>query len=144
MTDMYEWQAVVQSSTATGASVATATMDFASMRFRRDVTIEEVGRRLREAKWFAASLPCVVCGRALRNVFEAENQPSGGVAFSSVGHYGSTVFDPTWGMMGDRKHIEINICDACFMVACERGQILLLESSSQRPSVSASLYVLDE
>lgn len=137
--DMYEWPAEPISN-ATTASTATATLapfDFRLMR--RDLTHDEVGRRLREANWFAASLPCIVCGTGLLNVFEAENQPSGGVAFASSGHY-APVFDPDWSMTGARKHIEINICDACFTVAVERSRVLLLEASHHRSAIAVSLY----
>jgi hypothetical protein len=66
------------------------------------------------------ALPCVVCGIYLRNVWdEAENQPKDGLAFSSRGHYGSTVFDPM-----DGTFIELNICDKCLIEAGERGRVL--------------------
>ena len=69
-------------------SVTTATLDFG------EVTLDEIGQRLRG--WMAASLPCVVCRRALQGVFggDSGNQPSGGLAFMSQGHYGSTIYDP--------------------------------------------------
>jgi hypothetical protein len=65
-------------------------------------------------------LPCIVCGKALRNTFEdAENQPDGGTAFQTHGHYGSTVFDPM-----DGEYIEINVCDACLRSAASQQRVL--------------------
>lgn len=73
------------------------------------------------------ALPCVVCGTTLRNVSEGvENQPDGGVAFSSPGHYGSSVFDPMDGCF-----IELNLCDPCLVEAGEKGRVLL--GRRQRP-----------
>lgn len=67
------------------------------------------------------ALPCIACGTALRNVdpHEIENQPEEGVAFSSPGHYGSTVFDPM-----DGTFLEINVCDPCLVKAGEQGRVL--------------------
>ena len=42
------------------------------------------------------------------------NQPYGGLAFQSEGHYGSTVFDPM-----DGTYLEVNICDECLLRASE-------------------------
>lgn len=55
---------------------------------------------------------CIVCRKTLPNIMEDGNQPSGGVAFSSPGHYGSGVFDPM-----DGSCIEINVCDECLLKA---------------------------
>lgn len=65
------------------------------------------------------ALPCIVCGRALKNVWQdADNQPSDAVAFTSPGHYGSTVFDPM-----DGSFLEFNICDFCLVRAGEQGRV---------------------
>lgn len=67
------------------------------------------------------ALPCIVCGRELRNVWgsidgeEFNNQPSGGLAFSTHGHYGSTVFDPGHAYV----RMEISVCDACIQESAE-------------------------
>jgi hypothetical protein len=57
-----------------------------------------------------AVLPCLACGARLLNVdcTECDNQPLDGVEFTSLGHYGSTVFDPM-----DGSRLVINVCDAC-------------------------------
>ena len=66
------------------------------------------------------ALPCIVCGKTLKNVWEtAENQPDSGVAFTSPGNYGSTVFDPV--LTGE--FIEISVCDECLVRAGEQGRI---------------------
>lgn len=63
---------------------------------------------------------CIICGRTLENVGNADmNQPSGGTAFTSQGHYGSTVFDPM-----DGTFLEINICDDDLRAAAKKGQVL--------------------
>lgn len=70
------------------------------------------------AEW---GLPCVVCGKELRNVAPdiTTNQPSEGLCFWTHGTYGSTVFDPF-----DGTYIEINICDECVVEAGEQGRVL--------------------
>lgn len=66
------------------------------------------------------ALPCIVCGQALQNVIDdAQNQPNDGLAFTTNGHYGSTVFDPM-----DGTAIEINVCDDCIRVAGREGRVL--------------------
>ncbi len=64
---------------------------------------------------------CIACGRELESVFPDDspasiNQPAHGLAFSTHGHYGSTVFDP-----GDGSRLEINVCDPCVKDAIEVG-----------------------
>jgi len=66
------------------------------------------------------ALSCIVCDKGLSNVFpDVENQPSGGVHFSSYGNYGSTVFDEV-----DGSYLEINICDDCMKRASEQGKVM--------------------
>lgn len=62
-------------------------------------------------------LPCIVCDKPLENVMSDVdgNQPYGGTAFTSHGHYGSTVFDCDGG------YLEINICAECSIK--KRGSI---------------------
>ena len=67
------------------------------------------------------ALPCIVCGNALPNVSDdATNQPSGGTAFMTHGHYGSTAFDPM-----DGNFLELNVCDGCLESAGRAGRVLL-------------------
>jgi hypothetical protein len=55
------------------------------------------------------SLPCIICERPLKSAMPGDyNHPSDGCAFTSYGHYGSTVFDPM-----DGTFLELNICDKC-------------------------------
>lgn len=87
----------------------------------------------------AVSLPvaCIRCDRLLENVSSdaEDNQPYAGTAFTSNGHYGSTVFDPTVpGPM-----LEINICDPCLRRTAERGQVLF----SRAPERTYELFVPD-
>ena len=136
---MYDW-VTPKSPMTTTDTVTSLPFNPSDLRFRRELTADEVGNQMREAKWYVASLPCIICGKALSNVSGSDNQPYGGVAFASSGHYGSTIFDPAWAITGGWKHIEINICDACFLMASQRGHILLIEAILSRPEVSVSLY----
>lgn len=61
-------------------------------------------------------LNCFRCDKELEpalkdNKFK-ENQPYAGTTFISHGHYGSTVFDPSWD---SRTFLEINLCDECLV-----------------------------
>jgi hypothetical protein len=100
-------------------STATATLDFMSGERRVELSKDEIGQRLQG--WMAASLPCVVCGIALHNVFHGDsiNQPSGGLAFMSQGHYGSTLYDPF-----SDEFLELNICDGCLAKASSALRVL--------------------
>lgn len=56
-----------------------------------------------------AYLPCLVCGRTLRNAWEgADNQPSEGTEFRTYGAYGSTFWDSMHG-----EELVLNVCDNC-------------------------------
>jgi hypothetical protein len=85
------------------------------------------------------TLPCIVCDRALGQVISGVavgfNHPNGGIAFSSPGHYGTTVFDP---MNGDT--LEINVCDNCLMAAGRRGRVIHHRPSQQRSGASAAFW----
>lgn len=63
---------------------------------------------------------CIVCDKPLKNFGYEDNQPDGGTAFQSHGHYGSTAFDPM-----DGTYLEINICDPCLTAAGAKGQVLV-------------------
>ncbi len=66
------------------------------------------------------ALPCIICGTALKNVWEdAENQPGDGVACITEGNYGSTVYDPV--LSGE--FLEFNVCDVCLVRAGQQGRI---------------------
>jgi hypothetical protein len=77
--------------------------------------------RLEEGLMAEYALPCLKCGRELRNVFpgDVENQPNDGVVLTTSGNYGSTVFD---SLVGDV--LEVNICDPCLVEAGEKGRVL--------------------
>jgi hypothetical protein len=73
------------------------------------------------------ALPCIVCGKQLKNVTEGvANQPSDGVAFVSPGHYGSVAFDPL-----DGSNLEINVCDRCLRAAAEARRVLFVPSDNK-------------
>lgn len=68
-------------------------------------------------------VPCVICGQTFKDAMPESgpnrNQPSDGTAFTSNGHYGSTVFDPFNGSM-----IEVNFCDPCLTEARKHSRVL--------------------
>jgi hypothetical protein len=69
------------------------------------------------------ALPCIVCGRELRNVFPggpADNQPADGIVVRTSGNYGSTVWDSFDGQV-----LEFDICDPCMVAAGRRGHVLI-------------------
>ena len=100
-------------------SATTTTLDFGNGERLVPLSKDEIGQRLKG--WMTASLPCVVCGRTLQNVSlgDSVNQPSGGLAFASGGHYGSTVYDPF-----NDESLELNICDECLTEASSASRIL--------------------
>ena len=69
-------------------------------------------------------LLCLVCDKAMPNIMEGEGvQPNGGLAFLTMGHYGSTLFDP----MRERETLEICVCDECLSKVAPRGKIIYRE-----------------
>lgn len=75
------------------------------------------------------ALPCIVCGKPLKNVFEeSDNQPYCGTEFTSYGHYGSTIWDemevvPDEDDSGAPLQLVVNICDTCVLRALDDGTI---------------------
>jgi hypothetical protein len=55
---------------------------------------------------------CLKCTKEMHNFAETGLQPSGGLAFMTRGHYGSTYFDPM-----DGTSLEIAVCDECIRSA---------------------------
>ena len=56
-----------------------------------------------------AMLPCLVCGKQLPSVVEgSDNQPYGGIEFTTYGHYGSTFWDNFYG-----EQLVLTVCDDC-------------------------------
>lgn len=84
----------------------------------------------------AYALPCIVCGASLRNVWDdLHNQPEGGVAVTTHGNYGSTVYDSMHG-----NFLEFNVCDPCLVRAGEQGRVLT--ARTERPVVLAEGQVV--
>lgn len=68
----------------------------------------------------AETLPCIVCLKELDAVMpDADNQPHEGLTFASLGHYGTTAFDPM-----DGSYLELNICDQCLVEAGRNERVL--------------------
>lgn len=70
---------------------------------------------------------CIRCGKKLEDIMEGGQsvQPSGGIAFVTHGHYGSTVFDPM-----DGSWCEIVVCDECAISYFRETNPDILEESS--------------
>lgn len=67
------------------------------------------------------ALPCFICDKVLKNVSaNIINQPSGGTAFTTRGHYGSAIYDNPM----NNDFIEINICDDCFLEKFTNHKVL--------------------
>ncbi len=64
----------------------------------------------------------------------AENQAYGGLAFTSYGQYGGTLFDPM-----DGTFIEVNICDDCLRILSKRS-LVLTGRSSRLVRVNGSIW----
>lgn len=71
------------------------------------------------------ALPCVVCGKPLKNIDDDgdDNQPGGGTEFVAAGHYGSTIHDFDFENPDDPMHLVVNLCDTCILRAIDAGTI---------------------
>jgi len=69
------------------------------------------------------ALPCICCKKELGNIDPKGNQPSGGLEFTTRGHYGSTVFDPVVGI----AFLAVNVCDECLVAEAQAGRVLIGE-----------------
>lgn len=77
-----------------------------------------------------ATCKCIACQRPMTNIAEDGTlQPSGGTAFQTRGHYGSTVFDPMDGSL-----LEIAVCDGCLTAASLHGNVVLVDHDGARPN----------
>lgn len=81
------------------------------------------------------SINCLCCQKKMSNMQELRNgvQPSGGLAFHTSGHFGSTLFDPM-----DGSSIHIAICDPCVEKAIGRGDIVHFRRYTNRDGVIAT------
>ncbi len=75
-------------------------------------------------------LQCIVCNKALKEALTGRvDQPSGGLAFQSHGHYGSTAFDPM-----DGHYLELNICDDCLRRLSKQKLISVAAAPCYQPA----------
>lgn len=92
------------------------------------------------------ALPCIRCGKQLRNVgmwkenggIPETNQPYNGTAFSTNGHYGSTVFDRFQG-----ERIEINVCDVCLLDAAKEKRVISYRAVQRMDYLECEFWVPD-
>ena len=92
----------------------------------------EVRRNIQEWKPGDA-LACIVCTEPLDNV-GGDNQPYGGLAFATHGHYGSTIFDPLPSEDDDGDWLVVNICDDCLKAAGKAGLVLHYDKPAPPPA----------
>lgn len=80
--------------------------------------------------------PCFICGKHFEHI-GSENQPSGGIEFTSYGHYGTTVFDPM-----DGTRAIINLCDRCLKEGMGRGDVIYsrVEWDNEFPKGHKTVY----
>lgn len=72
---------------------------------------------------------CAKCNKKLKNINEdLENnlQPSGGIAFITYGHYGTTFFDPCNG-----DSMQVVICDECLKALDKKKKLVYNTSNDQ-------------
>jgi hypothetical protein len=69
--------------------------------------------------------PCIVCGVPLENWSPRGNQPIGGLAFSTIGHYPSSALD-------GRATNESNYCEPCLRRAADAGRVLEARDPERR------------
>lgn len=85
-------------------------------------------------------VPCLKCGKQLKDATNSSpaeyNQPYAGTAFTTNGHYGSTVFDP----FDPDELLEIVICDDCMKEAAEANRVLRLQRERQKVTFNYSLW----
>lgn len=72
-------------------------------------------------------LACIVCLGKMENIDPEGSQPSGGLAFRTGGHYGSTVFDPM-----DGSSLIVNVCDHCLTGRAGMGLVLAADPRGVR------------
>lgn len=81
-------------------------------------------RSLRGTK-VSTPTPCLVCGKALdaaANDKHFATTPYAATQFTTLGHYGSTVFDPNISSV--EEMLEINVCDDCLVERTDRVVLL--------------------
>lgn len=87
------------------------------------------------------ALPCIVCGKPLRNVMDdCDNQPYVGTAFTTGGHYGSTVWDEGFT---SQEQLEINVCDTCLLRAGDSNRVLRSREERQKVVWHSVLWAPD-
>lgn len=108
------------SAKAAGHAVDSA---FAVACRRLGLPVESAARIVNMIELEPAPIRCIVCKKAMKNIFSADednyNQPNDGLTFSTIGQYGSTVFDPM-----DSTFLEITVCDPCITQAGADGDVL--------------------
>ena len=73
---------------------------------------------------------CIRCDRPIEwyEWATSHQPPSGATVWTTHGNYGSTEYDP----MGSGEYMEGGVCDPCFVVLKDRGQIAPRQRS-ERP-----------
>jgi hypothetical protein len=66
----------------------------------------------------AETLTCIKCEKQLKNFASDMHHPNDGLAFYTLGHYGSSYFDPM-----DGSFLELTICDECVKEADDKGLV---------------------
>lgn len=73
----------------------------------------------RRKRRISRGLPCIVCGEQLLNCeYGSENQPEHGLAFTTHGHWPSSIID-----IFDGFYLEINVCNLCLLKAAKQNMV---------------------
>ena len=64
------------------------------------------------------TIPCICCGRSLKDWSAGNNQPIHGLEFAAAGHYPSSIWDNGSG------ELIVNICDPCLLEGARAGRVL--------------------
>lgn len=64
------------------------------------------------------TIPCICCGKPLKDWSHDNNQPYDSLEFATRGHFPSSLFD------GQPGEMIVNICDDCLKAAAKIGRVL--------------------
>ncbi len=67
---------------------------------------------------YPETIPCICCGKPLRDWSAGTNQPFEALELATGGHYPSAIYDDGSG------ELVVNICDPCLLAGAQAGRVL--------------------
>lgn len=67
---------------------------------------------------YPEAIPCLCCGKPLRDWSGDNNQPFDALEFATRGHFPSVIFD------GQPGELIVNVCDDCLLAGARAGRVL--------------------